>query len=152
MEEIMISNDTFYDKDYKRTFAHRDKYKLFSVSSDTSTLLPFYAELLEQVLGEKMKEYFQDFALSKKETEEIQSIFENEIDKTLPNRESTKPYHKKLEWKGKMYDLNVSIPSPNNRRIIDYLTIVEICKECLSENKSMYLTIEENSTSRIYEV
>ena len=142
MSYIRITNESFFDKDYNKTFSYQEKYKFFNVGDSLSTLVPMYKKLLQEVIGEKINETFQDYALSKSETKQIQVIFDKKIDETLPDRETVKPYHRKLEWKGEVYDLNVSIPSPNNRRIWDYYKIVQICEECLEQNKSMYLSIE----------
>ncbi len=142
MSYIRISNDSFFDKDYYKTFAKQQKYKFFNVGDNLSTLVPMYQDLLREVLGEKVEEAFQDYALSLEKTLQIQEVFEQKIEETLPNREKTTPYQRKLDWKGKEYELNVSIPSPNNRRIWDYYTIIQICKECIAESKPMYLSIE----------
>lgn len=141
MSGIVITNVTNKEKE-PLDYYNNPQYHKFAIGSGTSTLVPFYKKLIEEVIGDKINETFQDYTLSKSETKAIQVIFDKKIDETLPNRETVKPYDRKLEWKGAIYDLNLSIPSPNNRRIRDYYTIVEICKECLAENKPMYLSIE----------
>lgn len=142
MSYIRITNASFFDKDYNSTFARQKEYRFFNVGSSMSTLVPIYIEIFRKILGNKVDETFQDFALSKEETEQIKTIFEQHIDETLPLVENYKPYHEKLFWKEKEYELNLSIPSPNNRRISDYYKIVQICEECLAVNKPMYLSIE----------
>jgi len=142
MKSILISNSTFYDKDYIKTFSYQNEYKFFGISDNSSTLVPLYKELLQQVIGDQVNQTFDDRELDSGEIMAIKTIFENQIDETLPNRELTKPYHRKLEWKEKMYDLNQSIPSPNNRRIWDFYTIFQICTECLNENKPMFISIK----------
>ncbi|WP_185289985.1 hypothetical protein [Chryseobacterium lactis] len=146
MDYILISNESFYDKDYDSTF--RDnylKYKFFNIGSTFSTLVPYYQNLLKQVIGNKADEKFKDFALSKVQTEQIKMIFSQKIDETLSEYEDykgTKIPHKRLEWKGKTYELHLGLNSPNNRKIDDFHKIVSIAEECLAENKSMYLSIE----------
>ncbi len=145
MKEILITNYSFYDKDYLTTFCVGEKYKHFVVSDRSSTLVPFYQKLLKQVIGTKADETFKDFALSKEQTEKIKTIFEEQIDKTLPVYEDykgTKIPHKRLEWKGEIYELHLGLNSPNNRKIDDFYKIVTIANECLKENKPMYLSIE----------
>ena len=143
MSYIRISNDSFFDKDYNKTFRFQDEYKFFNVSTGISTLVPMYVELIGQVIGEKTNETFQDHALSESETQNIQSIFESEIEKKLAEWEpSKKPPHRDIEYKGKVYPLDLRLTSPEHRIIEDFYTIIQICKECLSEKKTMYLSIE----------
>lgn len=145
MKYIRISNESFYDKDYLKTFRYQEKYKFFNVASDLSTLVPFYQNLLKQVIGNKADEKFKDFALSKVQTEEIKTIFSQKIDETLPVYEDykgTKIPHKRLEWKGKTYELHLGLNSPNNRKIDEFYKIVTIAEECIKEDKPMYLSIE----------
>lgn len=145
MERIILSNETFFDKDYNKTFSYQEQYKFFSVNTGTSTLVPYYQKLLESVIGNKVNEKSKDFPLSQTQTEHIKTIFSKKIDETLPNYEDyrgTKIPHKRLEWKGKIYELHLGLNSPNNRKIDDFYKIVTIAEECLAENKPMYLSIE----------
>ncbi|WP_042721814.1 hypothetical protein, partial [Flavobacterium sp. B17] len=106
--------------------------------------VPFYQALLKQVIGNKADEKFKDFALSKVQTEQMKTIFSQKIDETIPkiDKDDFLLPNQRLHWKGKDYDLNLSLVSPNNRRIWDFYKIVTIAEECLSENKPMYLSIE----------
>jgi hypothetical protein len=144
MEEILISNESFYDKDYNKTFRYQEKYKSFNVDTTFSSLVPFYQALLKQVIGNKADEKFKDFALSKVQTEQMKTIFSQKIDETIPkiDKDDFLLPNQRLHWKGKDYDLNLSLVSPNNRRIWDFYKIVTIAEECLLENKPMYLSIE----------
>ena len=143
MSYIRISNESFFDKDFNSTFRDNvEKYKFFNVSSGTSTLVPFYQKLLKKVIGSKADEELKDFALSKQQTEQIQTIFEEQIDLHIPKLETKLPYDNFIEWKGKKYEMNLRLHSPINRRIMDFYKIISICKECLAENKPMYLSIE----------
>ncbi|MGV7106004.1 hypothetical protein [Flavobacterium sp. U410] len=111
----------------------------------TERLIPMYQELLRLAIGDEVSKNFYDKPLTKQQTEKIQSIFEEQIDKTLPVYEDykgTKIPHKRLEWKGKVYELHLGLNSPNNRKIDDFHKIVTIAEECLKENKPMYLSIE----------
>lgn len=146
MEYILISNYSFYDKDYNRTFRDNyEKYKFFNVGTTFSTLVPFYQNLLKQVIGNKAGERFKDYALSKIQTEQIKIILEEQMDKTLlvyEDYKDTKIPHKRLEWKGKNYELHLGLNSPNNRKIDDFHKIITIAEECLKEDKPMYISIE----------
>lgn len=144
MKEITISNESFFDKDYWETFCKQEQYIFFAVNSEDSSLVPFYQALLKQVIGNKADEKFKDFALSKVQTEHIKTIFSQKIDETIPkiDKDDFLLPNQRLHWKGEDYDLNLSLVSPNNRRIWDFFKIVTIAEECLLENKPMYLSIE----------
>ncbi|WPO82111.1 hypothetical protein SD427_15245 [Chryseobacterium sp. JJR-5R] len=145
MKSIILSNYSFFDKDYIKTFSYQDKYKFFSVYDITGFLGSFYLGKLREILGNKVEGTFKDFALSKEQTEQIKNVFEEQIDQNLPLIEPVEGRRYKsltFEWKGKSYDMNLSLISPKSRNIQDFYKIVTIAKECLSENKPMYLSIE----------
>lgn len=142
MEYIMITNESYYDKNHNETFRYQEKYKSFSIDNTFSTLVPLYTNLLKPIIGDKIKEAFRDLALSKQQTEQIQAVFEEQIDLHIPKMETKLPYDNFIEWKGKKYEMNLRLHSPMNRRIMDFYKIISICKECLAENKPMYLSIE----------
>jgi uridine kinase len=144
MTEVLISNDSFYNKDYEKTFSYNQEYKFVSVNSGTSTLVPFYKDLLREVLGDAIDEPFKDLALGTAQTQQVKDIFIVQIEECLPKseqEEGTQP-HRRLEYGGKTYDLNLSLYSPNNRRIWDFNQIIQIATECLDESKPMYISIE----------
>ncbi|SEM46922.1 hypothetical protein SAMN05421856_103399 [Chryseobacterium taichungense] len=143
MKKIILSNiktKGLEPIDYYRN----PSYQKFGVSEGTSTLVAFYKELIKPVVGAKIDEKFKDFALSKVQTEQIKTIFSQKIDETIPkiDKDDFLLPNQRLQWKGEDYDLNLSLVSPNNRRIWDFFKIVTIAEECLLENKPMYLSIE----------
>jgi len=145
MKSITLSNDSFFDKDYNKTFSYQDKYKFFSVYDISSFLGSFYLEKIKLVLTNKVDETFKDFALSKEQTEQIKAVFEQQIDETLPLIEPVEGRRYKswtLEWKDKSYDMNLSLISPQSMKVQDLYRIVTIAEECLAENKPMYLSID----------
>jgi hypothetical protein len=124
-------------------FYRNPSYKRFGVSSGSSTLVPFYKELLKEVIGEQVNTVFMDRALSKSETEQIKIVFEREMDRLISTRIPTgKPPHKGITYKGVLFELDLRLTSPIDRRMEDVFTILEISKECLDQNKPMYLSIE----------
>lgn len=123
-------------------FYHNPDFHATSISDFMSTLVPFYKELLKQVIGNKANETFDDFALTASQAQSIRDLFENELDKLIPKIEYNRPPNRRLEWKGKSYDLSLSLVCPNNRRIWDYYEIIQIADECLAANKPMYLSLE----------
>ena len=140
---LTISNDSFYDKDYLETFARLESYKHFGLGSESSTLVPFYQELIKEVRGKDAEATFKDRVLSKTETEQIKTIFEREMDKLILTRVPTnKPPHKNIKYKGVVFELDLRLTNPIDRRMNDYFTILEISHECLKQNKPMYLSFE----------
>ncbi|SDJ09064.1 hypothetical protein [Chryseobacterium jejuense] len=145
MSRILITNDSFFDKDYNETFSYQEKYSFFGVNEGTSTLVAFYKDLLKPVVGDKVEETFRDFVLGKAQTEQIKVIFEQQIDETLFFIEPIggRRYRScTLVWKGKSYDMNLSLISPKSRMVEDFHRIVTIAEECLQQNKPMYLSID----------
>lgn len=122
-------------------FYKNPKLKSEGVTDFFSILVPFYKELLKPIINDIEKSY-EDFPLTKQQTEQIQAIFEEQIDLHLPKMETKLPYDNFIEWKGRKYEMNLRLHSPMNRRIMDFYKIISICKECLAENKPMYLSIE----------
>ncbi|MFY8068704.1 MAG: hypothetical protein ACOVMG_01295 [Flavobacterium sp.] len=122
-------------------FYKNPKFKSEGVTDFFSTLVPFYKQLLKAIINDIEKSH-EDFALSKQQTEQIQTIFEEQIALHIPKMETKLPYDNFIEWKGKKYEMNLRLHSPINRRIMDFYKIISICKECLAENKPMYLSIE----------
>lgn len=143
MSYIRISNIKIGSKDYM-DFYKNPKYKLFGINDTTSTLVPFYKELLREVIVGAADQKFRDRALSTIETQQIKDIFIAKLEETLPKREidSDSLPHQRLEYDGKVYELNLSLFSPNNRRIWDFHQIIEIATQCLQEGKPMYLSME----------
>lgn len=144
MSNLLISNESYHDKNQEKTFSYQSEYKYFYVGSLMSTLVPFYKDLLREVLGDTIDEPFKDLALSAAQTQQVKDIFIVQIEECLPKseqEEGTQP-HRRLEYGGKTYDLNLSLYSPNNRRIWDFNQIIQIATECLDENKPMYLSVE----------
>ncbi len=143
MKSITISNDSFNDKNYFETFAKQDKYKFFNVNDGTSTLVSEYENLLKEVLSDVLDTLVDDYELVKENTLEILQVFDREIIEKLANWKPTGNLpHKDIEYNGKTYALDLRLTNPRDRQINDYFLIINICKECISENKSMYLTIE----------
>ena len=126
-------------------FYKNEKYRHIGISSSFSTLVPMYKELLREVINNKVDENFHDMPLSTEQTQQVKSIFEHQIDKTLlvhePYQEGYQELH--FPWKGETYVMMTLAHTPKNRRILDFHEIYLIAKECLSENKPMYLSIEQ---------
>ncbi len=89
---------------------------------------------------------FKDKKLNDNQTKQVLDIFERELEKNLPNiepiPEAGGPVNEVIQWKGREYPLCLSLTRPISRQVADFYKIISICKECLSENKPMYLSIE----------
>lgn len=142
MSIIIISNDSFNDKEYLKTFYNGDEYKHFGIGSSSSTLVPMYKEYLSQIIGDRAYNSFKDQALSIQEIEGIQELFKMLLEEKLGKRKSPKVPTTEVEILGKTYLLDLRIKSPEDRIINDFNKIYTIANECLEENKPMYLTIE----------
>ncbi|WP_294307719.1 hypothetical protein [uncultured Chryseobacterium sp.] len=145
MRSIILSNYSFFDKDYIKTFSYQNKYKFFSIYDITGFLGSFYLRKLREILGNKVDDAFKDFLLSKEQIMQIKNIFEEQIDENLSLIEPVEGRRYKswtLEWKGKSYDMNLSLISPKSRNIQDFYKIVTIAEECLADDKPMYLSID----------
>ncbi|WP_430411001.1 hypothetical protein [Kordia sp.] len=142
MKAISISNIKT-EKLTPLDFYNNVKYKMFGISESYSTLVPLYQELLREILGSKVDELFHDHILTNAEISSIKFIFEREFNKKLIKyKSSEKPAHKDIIWQNKTYSLDLRFTNPEHRLINDYFLIISICKECISENKPMYLSIE----------
>lgn len=140
--KILITNDTFYDKDYNKTFSYQEKYKFFSVNNGTSTLVPMYKEYLFQIIGERINNRFKDYAFTLEETMAIKDLFQSLLEEKLIQWEQAKVPTTEVEIFKKTYLLNLRLSSPDDRIINDYNKIYIIADECIRENKPMYLSIE----------
>jgi hypothetical protein len=143
MSGIIISNQSFYDKDYVKTFARLGPYKHFGIGDSSSTLVPFFLEILEVAIAEKARETFEDLELTDLQTKAIRDVFENKIQESLTARlPITETPSADIFFHGKLYQLDISLLNLGDRKIYDYYKIYKIAEECLDENKPMYLSID----------
>ncbi|WGH74650.1 hypothetical protein P8625_11195 [Tenacibaculum tangerinum] len=145
MSEVLISNVSFYDKDYFNEFL-KNNNKHFSIGSPADFWVSFYKDLLREVINDEVDESFRDRELGNKQIKQIQKVFERELENKLPDIESIPeaggPINEVIEWKGQEYRLCLSLTKPISRQVSDFYKIISICKECLLESKPMYLSIE----------
>ena len=141
MKGFDISNSKLKGLTPLDLYKNRDINAFRAGGTLTEVLIPMYKDLLCLALGNDVDKTFYDKVLSKQQTEQIQTIFEEQIDLHIPKMETKLPYDNFIEWKGKKYEMNLRLHSPINRRIMDFYKIISICKECLAENKPMYLSI-----------
>jgi hypothetical protein len=130
MKEITMSNNSFYDKDYFKTYAKQEEYKFFSVGSNIPEIFDPSLETLIEALGEEIvQETFKDKPLIQTQTQSILVAYSNLLEKLKKERGPIGPPKSKSDIL-------------KNRDLGYYKTLIEICNECLEENKLMYLSIE----------
>ncbi len=55
-------------------FYHNPSYKMFGVGSEFSTLVPWYKEKIQEVLGSKVNENLEDYELTTTETQALKIV------------------------------------------------------------------------------
>jgi len=142
MSGILITNVTNKDKEPVDYYNNKE-FKKFGISDGFSTLVPMYKELLKEVLGNRVEEFFQDLALSVTETKLILVVFEREIKKLLEERDASKiDGFARREIFGTEYFLDLKLNPNSDRTINNMYQIYLIAEECLKENKPMYVSID----------
>lgn len=143
MKGIIISNESFYDKDHLKTFVNQDEYRFFAVVESSSTLVSYFEGLIKEVIGEKATEIFKDHPLSAANSEQIKAVCERELRKELAARNASEinGFAHRVIF-GKDYYLDLKLNPNNDRLINDLLKITSIADECLKEKKPMYLSIK----------
>ncbi|MCT4629778.1 hypothetical protein [Winogradskyella sp.] len=127
---ILISNESYYDKEHINTFRYQKDYKYFTTSSDIPGIFDPSLETLIEALGEEIvQETFKDKPLIQTQTQSILVAYSNLLDRLKKERGPIGPPKSKSDIL-------------KNRDLGYYETLIEICNECLEENKPMYLSIE----------
>ena len=138
---LMISNSTIKDKVSHDFYGSKAKYKSLVINEDADLRYPIVLDLLKEVIPEKAsKKDIMDVELSPVETLGIKIIFEREINRLLSIRKPVKS-----GYIIKIFDKEIQIDTKNQVYDMDlraFNDIYCIAKECLDENKSMYLNID----------
>nr|WP_315175594.1 hypothetical protein [uncultured Flavobacterium sp.] len=138
---LMISNSTIKDKVSHDFYGSKAKYKSLVINEDADLRYPIVLDLLKEVIPEKAsKKDIMDVELSPVETLGIKIIFEREINRLLSIRKPVKS-----GYIIKIFDKEIQIDTKNQVYDMDlraFNDIYLIAKECLDENKSMYLSID----------
>lgn len=138
---LMISNSTIKDKVSHDFYGSKAKYKSLVINEDADLRYPIVLDLLKEVIPEKAsKKDIMDVELSPVEILGIKIIFEREINRLLSIRKPVKS-----GYIIKIFDKEIQIDTKNQVYDMDlraFNDIYLIAKECLDENKSMYLSID----------
>lgn len=137
----MISNSTIKDKVSHDFYGSKAKYKSLVINEEADLRYPIVLDLLKEVIPEKTnKKGIIDVELSIEETLGIKNVFEREINRLLSIREPVKSgYNITVFGKEIQIDTRNQVHDMDLRAFND---IYFIAKECLDENKSMYLSID----------
>lgn len=141
---IFISNSTIKDKT-NRDFYPVDlesKNKKWGSNKNLDLKYPIILDLLKEITPEKAsKKQVMDIELSTEETSEIKNIFEREINHILTIRRPAKD-----GYSIKVFDKEIILDTRNQTitdgRLRAFNDIYLIAKECLDEDKPMYLSID----------
>ncbi|MDF2934582.1 MAG: hypothetical protein K0R36_3913 [Chryseobacterium sp.] len=118
----------------------RDIQTRYTAFSDDLQVVPkFILNRFNQII-------FDDEPLSKEESLELKKHLENKIKEQLSTRVKEPNPRTKIEFLGKIIELNYTPFGKNDQdMIIDKLfRAYKICEECLEENKPVYLSISEH--------
>lgn len=142
-EWIFISNSNIEGKTNREfyPFDLESKNKKWGSNKDLDLKYPIVLDLLKEVIPEKAnKTGIMDVELSAEETLGIKTVFEREINRLLSIRKPVKS-----GYIIKIFDKEIQIDTKNQVYGMDlraFNDIYCIAKECLDENKSMYLNID----------
>jgi hypothetical protein len=140
-EWIFISGITIKDKSFHDLHATVIIDKFWGSNKNLDLKYPIVFDLLKEVIPEKAnKKDIMDVELSTEETLGIKTVFEREINHILSIRKPAKDGYTilvfgkeiQIDTKNQVYDMDLRA----------FNDIYLIAKECLDENKPMYLSID----------
>jgi len=139
---LILTNSTIKDKVSRDFYGSKAKFKSEGFNESTDLKYPIILDLLKETIPEKAsKKQIMDIELSTEEVLGIKNIFEREIIHILNIR--------KIALNGyyiNVFDKEILIDTRNQAPTDDFLRafndIYLIAKECLNDNKPMYLSID----------
>jgi hypothetical protein len=141
---IFISNSIIEGKTNRNfyPFDLESKNKKWGSNKDLDLKYPIVLDLLKEVIPEQAnKTGIMDVELSTEETLGIKTIFEREINHLLSIRKPTKMGYNITVF-GKEIQVDTRNQAVTDGRLRAFNDIYLIAKECLDENKPMYLSID----------
>ena len=138
---LMISNSSIKNKVLLDFFGSSAKYKLEAFNEEADLKYPIVLDLLKEVIPEKANRIaVMDIELSAEETLAIKAVFEREIRRLLTIRKPAKTGYMitvfgeevKVDTRSQIHDMDLRA----------FNDIYLIAKECLDNNKPMYLSID----------
>ena len=138
---ISFHNTTKADKT-DGEFMRNEQYKSTGIPYETKDGM-FYKEILLKVIPEKLKQLpIDDLVLSEKESKEIEIPFSNFILTLLAKRDQEIEEDADIEFLGKIYKLQTR---SEDRGIWLYIRMYRLLKECLLENKPLYMSLSKDA-------
>lgn len=141
---IFISNSTIKEKT-NRDFYPIDlesKNRKWGSNKNLDLKYPIVLNLLKEVVAEKAnKEGIMDIELSMEEISGIKTVFKREINHLLSIRKPAKDGYLIIVF-DKEIKVDTRNQAPIDGRLVAFNEIYLIAKECLDENKPMYLSID----------
>lgn len=138
---IFISNSIIKGKNNRDFYPLNSKNKKWGSNKNLDLKYPIVLDLLKEVIPEKaIKEGIMDIELSTEETSGIKTVFEREINRLLSIRKQAKDGYTII-----VFDKEIQVDTRNEIHDMDltaFNAIYLIAKECLDENKPMYLSID----------
>jgi hypothetical protein len=140
---LILSNTILNGKSYRdfQPINEKSSYKYHWHNNDVDLRYPIVLDLLKEVIPEKAtKKDIMDVELSTEETLGIKIVFEREINHLLSIRKPVKSGYNIT-----VFDKEIQIDTRNQVHDMDlraFNDIYLIAKECLDENKPMYLSID----------
>jgi hypothetical protein len=140
---LIISNTNLNGKSYRnfQPINEKSSYKYHWHNNDVDLRYPIVLDLLKEVIPEKSsKKGIMDIELSTEETVQIKNIFEREINHILSIRKPAKDGYTIT-----VFGKEIQVDTRNEIHDMDltaFNNIYLIAKECLDEDKPMYLSID----------
>lgn len=141
---LILSNTNLNGKSYRdfQPIKENSPYIYHWHNNDVDLKYPIVLDLLKEIIPEKAnKKNIIDVELTTEETFGIKNIFEREINHILSIRKPAKDGYTIM-----VFDKEIKIDTRNQAqtdgRLASFNNIYLIAKECLDENKPMYLSID----------
>ncbi|GEM_PF-1564174 len=141
---LILSNTNLKGKNYRdfQPINEKSLYKYHWYNNDVDLKYHVVLDLLKEVIPEKAsKKEVIDVELLREETLEIKDIFEREINHLLSIRKPAKDGYT-INVFGKEIKVDTRNQAVTDGRLRAFNDIYLIAKECLDENKPMYLSID----------
>lgn len=141
---LILSNTRLNGKSYRdfQPINEKSSYKYHWYNKEIDLKYPIILNLLKEIIPEKAdKKDIMDIELSTEETLGIKTVFEHEINRLLSIRKPVKEGYTILVF-DKEIKVDTRNQAPTDGRLRAFNDIYLIAKECLDENKLMYLSID----------
>ncbi len=141
-EWMFISSITIKDKSFHELHKIDVIDKLWGSNENLDLKYQIVLDLLKEVIPEKANEKdIMDVEISYEEILGIKTVFEREINHILSIRKAAKDGYNIIVF-DKEIKVDTRNQAPTDGRLVAFNDIYLIAKECLDENKPLYLSID----------